>query len=85
MGTLGMRVELDDLVAFQLQNFLELLTNSKEHISAFLRAATLSSCHIAVASTGNALTDGLGPDTNAVETLADVDDDSHDLAITLVL
>lgn len=77
--------KLDGLVLRQLEDGLELTANSLQDLLALLNGAALAAGHVAVAAAGDALADGAGPDADAVEGLADVDDDAHDLAVVLVL
>ena len=77
--------EFDELGTGKLQDLLELPADVQQDILAFLLGAALASSNVAVATAGDALADGTGPDTNTVEALADVDHDAHDLAIALLL
>jgi hypothetical protein len=77
--------ELNLLSSWQLEDLLEAASNRQENVLTLLGATSLSASNIAIASAGNALSDGASPDTNTEESLTDVDDNAHDLAIVLVL
>lgn len=76
--------ELDDLAGGQAEDFLELGANVEEDLAALLGGAALAASHVPVAATRDALAYGASPDANAEESLADVDDDAHDLAVLLL-
>jgi len=76
--------ELDQGGGGQLQDLLEAPADGHENLLALVVGAALAAGHIAIAAAGNALADGPRPDTNAVEGLADVDDDTHHLAVVLI-
>ena len=77
--------ELDSFSGRQLQDLLELLADVHQHLLALLRRPTFASCDIAVSATGNALADCAGPDTDTVEALSDIDDNTHEFTIIFVL
>ena len=77
--------ELDNLLSRQLENLLEALANLKQDTLALLNRAALATSNIAIATVGNGLANGAGPDTNTEEGLADVDNNAHDLAVVLIL
>lgn len=85
MRSLGVARELEHLVVRQLKNLLDTTADVDENFLALLRGPALSTGHIAIAATRNALADGTGPDTDTVEGLADVDDHAHDLTVLLLL
>lgn len=85
MSTVGVAGELDDLTSGQVEELLEASSDVDEDLTALLGGAALAAGDVAVATSGNALAYGASPDADAEEGLADVDDDTHDLAILLVL
>ena len=85
MRRVGVARELNVLVGGEFEGLLEALANSHQDVLALLRGPALAARDVAVAAAGDALADGTGPDTDAEEGLADVDDDAHDLAVVLVL
>lgn len=50
-----------------------------------LRSPAFATCCVAVSTSGERLSDALGPETDTVESFANIDYDTHDLAIVLVL
>lgn len=85
VSTVGVTRELNLLSRGQLKDLLEAASNRQENVLTLLGATSLSASNITLASTGDALSDGASPDTNTEESLTDVDDNTHDLAIILVL
>ena len=85
VGAVGVSGELNDLVRWQHQNLLESAADVLKDLLSLLRRSALSSGNISLATSWNALSDGAGPDTDTVESLADVDHNTHDLSIVLVL
>lgn len=85
VGAVGVARELDLLASRELKDLLEAATDVEEDLAALIVRATLSSRNVAVTTAGNALADGTGPDTNTEEGLADIDDNTHDLAVVLLL
>lgn len=77
--------ELNLLRSRQLQDLLEATADGQEGLLALLGIAALAASNIAITTPRDALANGTGPDTHTVEGLADVDDDSHDLAVLLIL
>lgn len=77
--------ELNLLVGRQLQDLLDALTNVGQSLTTLLGGATFASSDVAISAVGDALASGTGPNTNAVEGLANVDYDTHDLAVLLLL
>ena len=85
MRTLRVPRELHDLRILELQHLLELLAQTEQDVAALLRAATFAAGHVPFAASRHALADGLGPEADAVETFAHVDDDAHDFAVIVVV
>lgn len=85
VGGIGVTGELDRLVGRQLKNLLETLADLQQNVLALLDRAALTTGNVAIATVGNALANGAGPDSDAEESFADVDDNTHDLTILLVL
>jgi hypothetical protein len=77
--------KLEELRRLELENLLEATSNRKEDLTALFRRATLSTSNISIPTAGNALADCPSPNTNSEEGLADVDDNTHNLTILLVL
>jgi hypothetical protein len=77
--------ELDCFSSRELQDLLELLADIHENLLALLRGSALASCNITVAATRDALADGAGPHADTVETLSDVNDDTHQFTIIFLL
>jgi hypothetical protein len=81
VGRVGVAHELDGLLVGDLENLLEAVADLHENGLRLLRGAL-----------GLALLGGVGlgagaagPETDTVEGLADVDDDTHDLVVVVVL
>lgn len=81
MRTIRMPTELHNLRILQLQHILEPLPQPHQHLLALLRTSPLSTRNIAFASARDGLADGFRPETDAVETFADVHDDAHYFAV----
>lgn len=83
----GFRVagELESLVGRELKDLLEATADGHQDLLALLRGPTLAARNVPVAAAGNVLADSASPDTDTEEGLADVDDNTHDLAVLLVL
>lgn len=77
--------EFDLLSGRQLKDLLEPTSNRQQDTLALLRGAALATRNIAVATAGDALTNGASPDTNTEEALAHIDNDTHHLAVFLLL
>jgi hypothetical protein len=77
--------ELDLLGSGQFKNLLEATSDRQENLLTLLPAASLTTSNIAFASARNALSYGASPDADTEEGLADVDNNTHDFAIVLVL
>ncbi len=85
LGRLGMTRELD-LVGFaQLKHLLEATAQSLEHFLPLVEAAALSARYVARRPAWDRLAHGAGPQADAVEALAHVHDDAHDLAVAVLL
>jgi hypothetical protein len=85
VGTIGVTRKLEELGRLELEDLLEATSNRKEDLTALFRRATLSTSNISITTAGNALADCPGPNTNSEEGLADVDDNTHNFSIFLVL
>lgn len=85
MRSLGVARELEHLGGRQLQDLLDTVADVDEDLLALLRASTLSTSHVAVATVGDGLADGAGPDSDTVEGLANVYYDAHYLTVLLLL
>jgi hypothetical protein len=85
VSTISVARKLDLLVSGQLQNLLETTANGEENLAALLVGTSLATGNIAIAASRDALSYGARPETDAEECLADVDDHTHDLAVSLVL
>lgn len=85
MGAVGVSGELDNLVCWQTQDLLESAADVLEDVLTLLKRSALSSGNIALTTTWDALANSAGPNTNTVKALADVDDNTHDLSVILVL
>lgn len=85
MCSLSVARELELLTGRQLQDLLDLLANAVKHLLTLLGRATLTTGHVAVTAVGNGLADRAGPDTDTVKGLANVDNNTHDLTILLIL
>ena len=85
MGGIGVAGELNHLVGGQAEDLLEALADVHENLLALLLGPALASGYVTIATVRDGATNGPGPDANSVEGLADVDDDTHDLTILLVL
>jgi hypothetical protein len=79
VSSIGVARELNRLVLLELESLLESLANLLECLLALLLCPALA----AIAGDGTA--DGAGPQTNTVESSPDVDNDTHDLVVVLVL
>lgn len=77
--------ELDLLSGRELENLLESLANCGQDILALVRSATLAAGNVTVTSTGDCLSGSSGPNTDTIESLADIDDNAHDFTVILVL
>lgn len=77
--------ELHDIALLQTQRLFEPLSNLHQRLFALLRAAALATRDIAITTAGEGLANALGPQADAVETLAHVDHDAHDFAVVFVL
>lgn len=77
--------KFDLLASRELKDLLEAAADVEEDLTALIVRATLASSNVAVTTAGNALADGTGPDTDTEEGFADVDDNTHDLAVVLLL
>ena len=85
MSAIRVAGELDDLAGGQVEELLEAVANVDEHLTALLGGAALAAGNVAISASGNALSYGASPHANAEEGLADVDDNTHDLTVLLIL
>jgi hypothetical protein len=72
--------ELHGIGVLQLQNLLEPSSDRQESLPALFGGPTLS-----VLVPRDALANGASPKTNSVERLADVNNDTHNLVVVVVL
>ena len=72
------------LAILQLQHLLEFPAQIHKHLPRLLRRTSLPTRHIAVPTSRNALADRLGPQSQAVEALADIHHNTHDLAVIII-
>lgn len=77
--------KLNLLTSRQLQHLLKLLTNIHQHLLSLLRASTLATRNISLASIGDRFSNRSGPDTDTVETFADIDDYAHYFSVAFFL
>ena len=85
MGGIRVTRELNHLTGGELEGILEALADVHENLLTLLLRSALASGHIAISTVRDGATDGASPDADSVEGLANVDDDTHDLAILLFL
>ena len=81
MRTFGMTTKLDDLALLHAQHLLELPAQPHQHFFTLLRGTALAAGGISVAAPWHRFPDRLGPEPDAIETLAHVDHYAHDLAV----
>lgn len=81
----GVAGELDGLGGGKLQDLLEPAANGHEYLLALSRGATLAAADIAVPTVRNVLSYRTSPNSDPVESLADIDNNTHDLTVVLVL
>jgi hypothetical protein len=81
VGRVGMAHELDGLLVCDLEDLLEAVADLHENSLRLLRGA------LRLASLGGVglCAGAAGPETNTVEGLANVDDDTHDLVVVIIL
>lgn len=79
VGSLGVARELDDVVLLELERLLEPLSDLQQNLLALLLGPALA----CVAGDGAA--DSTCPQTDTVEASPNVDDDTHDFVVVLVL
>lgn len=85
VSTVGVTRELNLLRSWQLEDLLEAASNRQKNFLTLLPAAALTTSNVTLSAAGNALSDGASPHTDTEESLTDVDNNTHDLAIILVL
>lgn len=85
MGTVRVARELDLLAVGKLQDLFETAANTQENIFSLFIRTTLTASDIAVSAARDALTNSTSPDTDTVESLADVDNNAHNLTVVLLL
>lgn len=85
MRAIGVAREFENLGIGEFQDLLEAAANSHKDLLALLGGSALAASDIAVSATRNALSYCASPDTDTEESLADIDDDTHDLTVLLVL
>lgn len=79
VGSISVTRELDGLVFLELKRLLEPLANLQQNLLALLLGPALSTL------AGDSAADCAGPQTDTVEASPNVDDDTHDLIVVLVL
>lgn len=82
---IGVTRELDGLVVGQAEGLLETSTNLQQDLTTLLGGPAFAAGCIAISTAGKGLSDTLGPKTDTVEALADIDHNTHDFAIVFVL
>lgn len=85
MSTIRVARELNLFVIGELKNLLETSPNRHENVLTLFSATALATSNIAVSTARNAFANGTSPDTDTIEGLSHVDNDTHDLAIVLLL
>lgn len=85
MCAIGMSRELHRLIRGNCQDFFELSADILEDFLASLRGSSFPSCNVTVASTWDALSDRPRPHTNAEESLAYINNNSHHLSVVFLL
>lgn len=81
----GVARELDGLGGGELQDLLQPAADGQENLLALGRGATLAAADVAIPAVRNVLSYRTSPKADPVESLADVDDDAHDLTVILLL
>jgi hypothetical protein len=83
----GIRVtrEIDRLARWELEDILELATDVHQDLRALLNGSSLATSNVAISTTRNALADCASPETDTEEAFTDIDNDTHDLSIILLL
>ncbi len=79
VGSVGVARELDRLVVLELERLLEPLSNLQQNLLALLLGPALASI------AGDGAADSACPQTDTVEASPNVDDDTHDLVVVLIL
>lgn len=85
VSTVRVSRKLNLLAAGELKDLLESSANGQEDVAALFVCTALATGNVAIATTRDAFTNGASPDTDAVKSLADVDDNAHDLTVLLIL
>lgn len=85
MRTVRVARELDIIGTRQLQDLLEFSANIQQDVSTLIHRSAFAACDVAVATARDALADSAGPDTDTIEALSHVDDNTHDLAVAFLL
>lgn len=85
MCRIGVAAELHHLGVLQAQSLLEALANLEEDLLALLEGAALATGVVPVTTARDWLADSASPETDTVEALPDVDDNTHDFTVTFVL
>lgn len=85
MCAVGVTGELDGFGGGKLQDFLEAAANGQEDLLALSLGTALAAADIAVPTVWNVLSYRTSPNSDPVESLANVDNDTHDLTIVFVL
>ena len=83
MGTLRMPAELHNLYLINLQHLLELPPEAHQHFSRLLRRSAFATSHIPFTSTRHALAHSLGPQSDTIESFANIDYYTHDFAVVV--
>lgn len=81
VSTIRMTRELNGLRRRKLQYILELLADALENLLSLIRAATLTTSDVSISALRNGFSDCASPDSDTVESLTDIDDNSHDFSV----
>lgn len=72
--------KLNDIRLLQTQDFLETTSDTLQHLFPLCSGASLGAL-----VAGETLADGTSPETNTIESLANIDHNAHDLVVVVVL
>lgn len=75
----GMARKLNDIRLLQTQNLLETTSDILQHLFTLCSGASLGAL-----VTGQTLANGTSPETDTIESLANIDHDTHDLVVVVV-
>lgn len=85
MRAVSVAGELNRFRVGELQDLLEPAADRHEDLLALSLRAALATADIAISAVGNVLSYRTSPNADPVESLPDVDDDTHDLPVVLIL